>query len=64
MSAGTITIGDINSRFDARQGLRVCRDFLHYLGFNGVSIGVRHEYLESDFPKILAAIIEHLRGVK
>ena len=60
----TITIGDINTQIDGLQGFKVTRDFLHYLGFNGVYIGVRHEYLAADFPKIVAAIIEHLRGLK
>ena len=44
--------------------LEAAADFLQHLGFYGVAVGVRHMYLATDFPKIKAAIIEHLRSVK
>lgn len=60
--APTINIGQIS----ARLGFKVTREFLHYLGFNGVSVGGLHAFLESDLLEIIDAIIErleHLRAV-
>lgn len=64
----TIDIGEVNARLnpnpDVGQGITVSRSFLALKGFPGVSVGVRHVYLASDWPCMKAAIIEHLRGLK
>lgn len=57
----TITIGDINERLC---GVTIRADFLESKGFRGLKKGSWIVYAEADWPRIKAAIIEHLRGVK
>ena len=57
----TINIGDINERLC---GVTIRASFLESKGFPGFKKGSWIVYLESDWPRIKEAIIEHLRGVK